>query len=184
MQTYTWQEALKNKKELFEQLENKAIFIYPTDTIYGIGCDATNSKAVKQIRKIKEREDKPFSIIAPNFEWINKNCNTSKAKKWLAKLPGPYTLILPLKKTKVVCEETNNESKSLGVRIPNHWIADFVKEYGRPIITTSVNKTGEKSCNTLKELEKFSVDFIIYEGEKKGKPSTVIDLRNEEKIVR
>lgn len=183
MRIISAQEALKNKRALFKELDAGAVFIYPTDTIYGIGCDAANDEAVKRIRKLKQRESKPFSIIAPSVDWIHENCDTSHAQGWLVKFPGPYTLILNLKKHGV-CPSVNKGLKSIGVRIPNHWISSFVAEYGKPIVTTSVNLAGEPFATTREELERFDVDFIIFEGEKKGSPSTVVELIGQERIVR
>lgn len=160
---------------LLNEIAKGAVFIYPTDTIYGIGCDATNDKAVKRIRKLKGRWTNPFSVIAPSIEWIKENCTlTDKAKAWLLKLPGPYTLIINLKR-KAVCAQTNMGLKNLGIRIPDHWISDVAAKIGKPIVTTSVNAEGKPFATKLEQLEKFDVDFIIYEGEKEGKPSTIVD---------
>ena len=94
-----------------------SIFIYPTDTIYGIGCDAENKKLVNKIRAIKHRDTKPLSIIAPSIDYILKNCEVDK--KIVSKfLPGPYTLILK-KKDKNFLKHVS-ETESIGIRIPNH----------------------------------------------------------------
>jgi L-threonylcarbamoyladenylate synthase len=163
-------------KEVIEEIAKGAVFIYPTDTIYGIGCNATNDKAVKRIRKMKGRATKPFSVIAPSIEWIKENCSlTNYAKAWLLKLPGPYTLIINLKRADAVCPQTNRGLKNLGIRIPDHWISDIAAKVGKPIVTTSVNVEGKPFATKLEQLEKFDADFIIYEGEKEGKPSTLVD---------
>ncbi|MCX6769051.1 MAG: L-threonylcarbamoyladenylate synthase, partial [Candidatus Micrarchaeota archaeon] len=94
------------------------IVIYPTDTLYGIGCDATNPLAVEKIRKLKKRDgEKPFSIIVSDFEMLKEHCKISNAQSHAlqALLPGPYTFILPLKKPLPV-----SNSKSIGVRVPGH----------------------------------------------------------------
>ena len=91
-------EELKNDPLLVEKLK-KSVFIYPTDTIYGIGCDATNKELVGRVRKIKQSSRQPFSIIVPDKEMISKNCVHCKhCKEWLDKLPGRYTLIMKIKK--------------------------------------------------------------------------------------
>ncbi|MBU2639767.1 MAG: threonylcarbamoyl-AMP synthase [Nanoarchaeota archaeon] len=160
-------------------LKENSVFIYPTDTIYGIGCDATNEEAVKRIRDIKNRDKNPFSVIAPSKEWILKNCVVDE--KWLNKLPGPYTLILKLKNKNCVAFNVSF-SNTLGVRIPDHWFNEVVKKINKPIITTSVNKSGEKFMSSIESLDesiKGKIDFIIYEGEKISKPSTLIDLSKD-----
>ncbi|OYT31937.1 threonylcarbamoyl-AMP synthase [Candidatus Woesearchaeota archaeon ex4484_78] len=183
MRVLSKEEAAIERRQLYKKLKEGAIFIYPTDTIYGIGCDATNPKAVKKIRELKERYTKPFSIIAPDINWIKENCKIStEGEKWLIKLPGPYTLVLPLKKTNSIAAETNSGLNTIGVRMPDHWITNMVKGYGKPIITTSVNKTGELFATKLTELQEFGADFIIFEGEKKNRPSIIIDLTKGEKI--
>ena len=178
-------EVIVNRPKVIAEIQKGAVFIYPTDTIYGIGCDATNDSSVRKIRELKGRDTKPFSVIAPSIDWIHGNCELSdKAKAWLVKLPGPYTLILNLKNPNAVCAQANMGMKTIGVRIPDHWIASLVADVGKPVITTSVNITGKLPATMREELEKFAVDFIIYEGDKQGKPSTVIDLTKDGKIIR
>jgi len=176
------------KEEILHKIKKGALFIHPTDTIYGIGCDATNSEAVAQVRAAKERQDNPFSIIAPDKDWIKENCELNgKAKKWLDKLPGPYTLILNLKNKEAIAPNVNPGKDSVGVRIPDHWFAKAVEELGIPIITTSVNKAGEDRMTSTEDIHvdiRARVDFIIYEGQKDGKPSTIVDLTgDEEKVI-
>lgn len=162
----------------------KSVFIYPTDTIYGIGCDATDGVLIEKIRDLKGRADMPFSVIAPNKEWIREVCEiTSEAEKWLDKLPGPYTLILRLKKPEEISYSVNNGSNTLGVRIPDHWISNIVAELKIPIVTTSANRTGEDHMNDIDSLSpilKKGVDFVLYEGEVKGSPSTLVHLEGDE----
>jgi L-threonylcarbamoyladenylate synthase len=177
------------RKEFFisEILKGK-VFIYPTDTIYGIGCDATNSDAVKKIRLAKKRNEKPFSVIAPSKEWVVKNCFINEnASKWLMKLPGAYTLILELSNWKAVVKEVNDGQDSLGVRIPNNWFSKFIKESGVPFVTTSVNLTGEKCLRDfgdLKEEIKEHVDYFVDDGIIDGKPSVIVNLIGKERIIK
>jgi L-threonylcarbamoyladenylate synthase len=160
------------------------IFVHPTDTIYGLGCNAENDDAVKKIREIKERYTRPFSVIAPSKEWIIENCHVKENElSYLDKLPGPYTIILHLKNKKSVSKHVNNNSETIGVRIPNHWISDFARCLGKPIVTTSANKVGENFMTSIENLDpniRKKVDFVIYEGEKNGRPSKVIDLTLDE----
>ena len=161
------------------------IFIYPTDTIYGIGCDATNKKLVEKIRQIKQRPETPFSVISPSANWIFENCVVSaNAKEWIGKLPGAYTLILKLKNKSTIAENVSKK-ESVGVRIPAHWFSKVVEGLGVPIVTTSVNLSGEKFMTLIEDLDeniKKKVDLIIYEGEKKGTPSEIIDLTGNEAV--
>src|SRR3989338_7981503 len=167
-------------------IENTPVFIYPTDTIYGLGCSALNKEAVEKIRNIKERKSNPFSVIVPSKEWIDENCIINEnAKDWIKRLPGPYTLILKTKK-ECVAKNVAPGLDTLGVRIPDNWFSNFVSEIDIPIVSTSVNKASEDFMTSLEDLDseiKSMVDFIVYEGEKKGKPSRIIDLTDEEKVI-
>ena len=175
------------KVSVIESILEGSVFIYPTDTIYGIGCNATNSNSVKKIRKIKGRAANPFSVIAPSVDWIKENCIVEKeSEEWLKKLPGPYTLIFKLKNKKCVAKEVNPGLETLGVRIPKHWISKITAEADIPIVTTSVNKSGQDYMTSLEDLDDSinkGADFAIYDGEKEGKPSKIVDLTGNAKIV-
>ena len=152
----------------------ESIFIYPTDTIYGIGCDAENNDLVGKIRTIKKRDKKPFSIIAPNISWIKKNCEIDEKilKKYL---PGAYTLLLKKKNRNFLKHISDNEY--LGIRIPNHPMTKILQKTKNPIVTTSVNLSGEKSANNISEIDQEilnQVDFVIDAGKLSGKSSTLI----------
>ncbi len=119
------------------------IFIYPTDTIYGLGCNALVDNTVVRIRELKRREKKPFSVIVPSKEWIHENCMINgQGEELLAMLPGAYTLIVRLRKMDCVSSTVALGRDTLGVRIPDHWISSVIKELGVPFVTTSVNISG------------------------------------------
>lgn len=176
-------EFLTNKSIYLKKFLAGEIFIYPTDTIYGIGCLASNKKSVEKIREIKNRDAKPFSVIAPSKKWIEKNCFIDEdAKAELKKLPGAYTFILKLRDRNI---SPNENLETLGVRIPKHWSSKIIEEIGEPIITTSVNLSGESYMTSLENLNekiKSNVNFIIYDGELNGAPSKVINLITKERI--
>jgi len=175
------EEFLINSFRFIKEIKNK-VFIYPTDTIYGIGCDATNDELVKKIRQLKNSKQ-PFSIIPPSVEWIFENCEKDpRLKNWIKKLPGPYTFILKLKNPEAVSKETTNKKNTIGIRIPDHWFTKVVQMMEKPVITTSANKTGEnfmKSAEDLNNEIKEKVDYIIDEGEINGKPSTLVHFEKE-----
>jgi L-threonylcarbamoyladenylate synthase len=187
MRVLSKEEFLEEKDAIKTKLiEEHPVFIYPTDTIYGIGCNALDKEAVKKVRRIKKRKDSPFSVIAPSKEWIEQNYILNEnAKEWVKKLPGPYTLILKIKK-KCVADNIAPGLDTVGIRIPEHWFSDFVKDADIPIVSTSVNKSSQDFMTSLENLDediKSKVDFIFYEGEKKGRPSKIIDLTGKEKII-
>jgi tRNA threonylcarbamoyl adenosine modification protein (Sua5/YciO/YrdC/YwlC family) len=165
------------RTKFYKQIREGAIFIYPTDTVYAIGCDATNNQAVLRVRKLKNRNVMPISIVAPCADWVRDACITDES--WLARLPGPYTLDMPLKDMHSVAPNVTMGRNHVGVRIPSHWIADVVTELGFPIIGTSANITGQNVMEKLEDLPRellHGVDFIIYEGEHRGQQSTLVDL--------
>jgi len=172
-----------DREEIVTKIKVGKIFIYPTDTVYGLGCDAGNSESVRKIKQIKNRDfDKPLSVIAPSIAWIRKHLIVSiDLKKYL---PGPYTLILE-KKSKSFLHEVSREN-TLGVRIPDADFSKFVHASGRPFITTSVNVSGEKPAQSISQVSPqvlSNVDVVIDGGELMGKPSILV-MSNGEEIVR
>ncbi|MEK6828394.1 MAG: L-threonylcarbamoyladenylate synthase [Nanoarchaeota archaeon] len=186
MRILNFEELNLEKQSIIDSIINGAVFIHPTDTIYGIGCNAELSSAVRKVRQLKARSSNPFSVIAPSLEWINKNCVVTKeAEEWLEKLPGPYTLILKLKNN-CVAKEVNPSLNTLGIRIPNHWIRNLVSEAEIPVVTTSVNRANEDYMTSLEDLDpaiKGGIDFVLYEGKKESKPSKIIDLTEAVRVI-
>jgi tRNA threonylcarbamoyl adenosine modification protein (Sua5/YciO/YrdC/YwlC family) len=174
-----------NRKTILKEVPS-AIFIYPTDTIYGIGCNALDEKKVDKIRKLKNSAQ-PFSVIVPSKEWIYNNCVvTEEAEEWIRKLPGPYTLLLKLKNKKAVAKNVHNYDMDgevvLGIRMPNHWFLSLSYVLKLPIVTTSANITGQNFMTSLDDLDPIlrnNVDYVFYEGPKKGTPSTIVSLAGE-----
>lgn len=175
---------LRRRAYFLDLLRKGAVFAYPTDTIYGIGCSAVDADAVAKVRDLKGRDDAPFSVIAPSAAWIRDNCIVDKnAEEWLKKLPGPYTLVLELKKKGCVAGNVVGKLDSIGVRIPKHWISDVVSELGLPIVTTSLNKSGTPPLKSVSEIDvelRKSILFAIDEGIIKGNPSTLVFPDNKE----
>ena len=179
-------EALEKKDEIKELILQGKIIIYPTDTIYGIGCDATNMESVSKIRMIKQRFSKPLSIIAPNKEWINKNFILEGKEGFLQKIPGPYTLVMEMKQRIVPMNVSS--SMKLGVRMIDNELQELFDYIGVPIITTSLNITGMENIKDIVELQDEKnkafqdADLIIDNGTLKGNPSTVIDITGERPV--
>jgi L-threonylcarbamoyladenylate synthase len=183
MEVLTKKELAMRKEEILSKIKNGVIFIYPTDTIYGIGCVATNEKSVKKIREIKQRPTSPLSIWVPNIEWISTNCSiTPTAAEWLGKLPGPYTLILPLHTQIAIANGVSNKD-SIGIRFPEHWFHEYVEELNIPIISTSANVHGQQFMTSLENLNpdiEKKVEFMIYEGPREARPSKIIHVERYE----
>jgi len=172
-------DVLEKPSKVVELLQKGEVIIYPTDTIYGIGCSAHNAKAVNKIRELKQRETKPFSIWAPSIEWVKQNCIIEQ--KYLEMLPGPVTLIVKLKKPLAdnICNET------VGVRIPNHPFHEIVHRFGSPVITTSVNITGQPHITSVDDIpETFKEVAYIDAGTIQNPPSTIINTITGEVLRR
>ncbi len=173
-----------------EILRNGGVIIYPTDTVYGLGCDIYNHEALERIYEIKqETGTKLYSFICPDLKDISKYAKVSDyAYKIMKKLlPGPYTFVLPAAKD--VPKKLWTKRKTVGIRIPDHKVALILaKELGNPIVSTSVtNRKGEilYDPEEIRILFNTQVDLMLSAGALEGEPSSIIDLSQEEpEIIR
>ena len=178
----------KQINSAIKTLNTGNILIYPTDTLYGLGADATNTSAIEKINKLKKRIS-PLSIMVASLKEIHKYAITdSKIDKELKKIfPGPFTALMQSKKTNL-SYLVQNDSNKIGIRVPNNMFClDLLNKYKKPIITTSVNIHGEKSLNRVDEIEKkFSKINIYYQNNNlDSKGSTIIDFtENPPKLIR
>ncbi len=175
-------------------LRDGGVIIYPTDTIYGIGCDITKPKAVERIARLKnvKPEKADFSFIFYDLSHISDYCkpfSNTIFKLMKKNLPGAFTFILNANNN--VPKLFKNSKKSIGIRVPdNNIIREIVKELGHPILSTSVHHDDEiLEYITDPELieEKFGgmVDLVIDGGFGGNIPSTVVNCTGEEiEIVR
>ena len=169
-------------------LHEGGVIIYPTDTVYGIGCDIFNKEALDRVRQIKSNPDiKLLSFICPNLKDIAKYVRVSDyAYKTMKRLlPGPYTFILPAAKN--VPKKLWSKRKTVGIRIPDHPVAlKIVEGLGNPIVSTSTTtRKGELLIDPLeiKSVFDFQVDLMLASGNLLGKPSSVIDLSGDEPVI-
>ena len=175
-------------KKAVDVLKNGGVIIYPTDTVYGIGCDIFNPEALQRVRTIKNDPDiKLLSFICPSFKEISNYGKMSDQAFRVMKhlLPGPYTFILPA--VKLVPKKLWSKRNTVGIRIPDHPVAlQLVRELGNPIISTSAtNRKGEVLFDPLeiKTIFNSQVDLMLAAGNLSGKPSSVIDLSDEEPVI-
>ncbi|MGE5363455.1 MAG: L-threonylcarbamoyladenylate synthase [Bacteroidota bacterium] len=165
-------------------LREGGVIIYPTDTIYGIGCDIFNRDALERVFAIKQDAGtKLFSFICHDLKDISKYARVSdyayRAMKHL--LPGPYTFILPA--AKEVPKKLWTKRQTVGIRVPNNNITlTLARELGHPIISTSVtNRKGEVLYDPIEIRTVFNtqIDLMLASGNLQGQPSSIIDLSNE-----
>ena len=171
-----------------EVLKKGGIIIYPTDTVYGIGCNIFNKEALQKIKDIKNDPDiKLLSFICPGLKNISKYAKVSDYAYRIMKhlLPGPYTFILPA--AKLVPKKLWNKRKSVGIRVPDNPIAlKLVEELGHPIISTSTtNRKGELLYDPyeIKLIFNNQVDLMLSSGPLLGKTSSVIGLSEDEPTI-
>jgi len=175
-------------KKVIEVLKKGGVIIYPTDTVYGLGCDITNLKALERIAKIKgiKLERSNFSFICQDLSNLSDyvtQIDNSTFKLLKRTLPGPYTFILPGAST---LPHPFKKKKAVGIRIPDNTIAlEIVKSLGNPIVSTSIHDEDELlEYTTDPELifEKWSskVDLVIDGGYGDNTPSTVVEVKDSE----
>lgn len=183
-----------NPKEInrvVDVLKKGGLIIYPTDTVYGLGCDITNIKALERVAQIKgvKLEKSNFSFICQDLSNLSdyvKQIDTSVFKILKRALPGPYTFILPGSKS---LPNPFKKKKTVGIRIPDNSIAlEIVKQLGNPIISTSIHDEDEVLEYTTDPeliLEKWDnlVDLVIDGGYGDNEASTVIDLSEGNPVV-
>ena len=168
------------------------ILVYPTDTIYGIGCDPYNDGSVQRIFKIKGRDKiKPLPILASRIEDVEKIVSLGKIGKLLAYKywPGALTIVSPLKDNNISAQLTAGKN-SIGVRIPNNKCTLLLLKHCKYLAGTSANKSGEKPPKSASEVMSSDLDHFdaLLDGGtvEKGIESTIVDIAdaNTPKIIR
>ena len=167
-----------------QSLKDGGIIAYPTDTIYGIGCDIMNKKAIEKVYRLMHRDQsKPFSFICSDLTNISQYAKVSNyAYKTMRRLlPGPYTFIL--EGSKMVPKMMLTKRKTAGIRVPSHEIClKLVEGLGNPIISTSASHPdGGVFDNPSLLHDHFGavIDMVIDGGVVSGEPSSVISLIND-----
>src|SRR4030067_1480855 len=171
-------------RKIGEVLQGGGVIGYPTDTIYGVGCDLVNPEAIRKIHRLKKSDGKkPLSFICSDLKDISRYAYVSNyAYKMMKHLfPGAYTFVL--KATKLVPKIAMTKQNTVGIRIPDNRIClALVKELGHPIISTSVYKHDEGLYNDPAEIEERfgkQLDLVIDGGVIVAEHSSIIDLTDD-----
>ncbi len=183
----------KEFRKIAEILRDGGVIIYPTDTVYAMGCDITNNKAIQKIAKLKgiAADKANFSIICNNLSNLSEyaKVDNSMFKMMKKNLPGAFTFILPASSN--LPKLFKSKKKSVGIRVPDHYIPlGIVEELGNPIMTTSIHDPDEViEYTTDPELihEKYNrdVDLVIDGDFGRNVASTIIDCTaGEFEIIR
>lgn len=166
-------------------LNNEGILIYPSDTIWAIGCDATNLKAINKIYKIKKRNrSKPFICLMNDLKMSDKYVkNTNTIKNYLKNKISPTTVIYDQVKN------LDTFPESVAIRIPkDEFCSELIRKFNKPIISTSVNISGEQIPLFFNDIKKEILDQVDYIvnlrlNHKLEKPSTIIKVENDKIIT-
>lgn len=181
----------KEIDKIVKVLQKGGVIIYPTDTVYGLGCDITNAKALERVAKLKgvKLDKANFSFVCNDLSHLSdyvKQIDTPTYKILKRALPGPYTFVLPGSNS---LPKTFKKRKTVGIRVPDNNIArSIVEALGNPIVSTSIHDEDEIiEYTTDPELifEKWQnlVDLVVDGGYGDNHASTVIDLTAEEPEV-
>ena len=194
LKVYSDSPSPRHLKIILEHLKEGGILIYPTDTVYGIGCDMHNSKAIDKLLQIigKKPSEANLSIICSNLSNISEYTLPfeNRIYKMMRKaFPGPYTFILNANNK--VPKIFNTNKKTVGIRVPeNNLTREIVEEYGNPIVTSSIKDVDDlikypTNPEEIQELYGNKVDLIIDGGPGGQIPSTIIDCTAEDvKVIR
>ena len=188
---------MKNKilETAVKLLQAGKLIIYPTDTLYAIGCDATNAKAIERVYALKKRpREMPLSVLVSDFEMLQKYAEITKEQMKILKekLPGPYTFILRpkinsnssrvggMENSPRIFHKLPVSNGNVGFRMIDVPIANqIIRKFGKPITATSANihrKETPATISDLKAIFGIHINLYISGNRLSGKPSTVIDL--------
>ncbi|MBC8478992.1 MAG: threonylcarbamoyl-AMP synthase, partial [FCB group bacterium] len=164
----------------------KEIIVYPTDTLYGFGVDATCEQAVKDLNALKGRSQ-PMSIVVPHVDAIGEyaDVNEELLDQLRSLFPGPYTALLP-KINGALPPEITLDSPKIGIRIPNHFFPmGIVKALGKPITTTSINRHGNAPLNTAELVAGDFPQIEIFEDTvlRESLGSTIVDFTQGKPVI-
>jgi L-threonylcarbamoyladenylate synthase len=166
-----------------EIVRNGGLVVYPTDTVYGLGCDPFNAEAVHRLFEAKGRTSKPVSVLCSSVARASELVELSSEAWVLAKAhwPGALTIVAPLKR--LLPSELTQGSRNLGVRVPDHEACRrLISRCGGWLTGTSANLSGGPSARTVEEASKqlgSSVDLILNGGRLSGRESTVVQVVND-----
>lgn len=176
--------------ECLKKISEGGTILYPTDTVWGIGCDATNEEAVAKIYKIKNREEsKSLIVLVDSLDMLKEHVLVpQKAIEILENTEKPTTIIY--KNPKGIAQNIiNKEDNTLAIRIvKNEFCESLIKVFGKPIVSTSANVSGNPTPKSFSEIEKAildSVDYIVnlHQDKIATKSSTILKIDGEDIIV-
>ncbi len=178
--------------QVVDVLKNGGIIIYPTDTVYGLGCDIENTKAVERICQLRGLDPKKamLAMICRDISQVSEyaqQIDNPVFRLLKRNLPGPFTFVLNAANS--VPKMFKNRKKTIGIRVPDHQVPlAIIEKLGRPILTTSLKSDDEileyvTDPEDIFEDFKKLVDIVIDSGPGGNTPSTVVDCTDEKPVV-
>ena len=180
-------ERWKNVPRAVEVLRAGGVIVYPTDTVYGMGCDLLNRRAIEKVYQYKKMpRQKPLSFICADLAQVAEYAQLSNAAFKLMRrlLPGPYTFILEA--TRLVPKVMLSKQHTVGIRVPDNEIClDLVRGLGNPLVNTSASTDLEEviSDPDVVQREFHMVDLMLTTGPLESDPSTIIDFTSDEPTI-
>lgn len=173
--------AKPSLKDAAQLVRGGGLIVYPTDTVYGLGCDPRNAAAVDRLFAAKNREPKPIPVLCDAIERVRILAEVTPGAERLAAeyWPGQLTIVLPLKES--VAPKIHQGSGTVAVRIPGSDLCrELIRDCGGLLTGTSANLSGRPPCKTAADAEEQlgeAVDLILDGGRLEGLPSTIVALR-------
>jgi tRNA threonylcarbamoyl adenosine modification protein (Sua5/YciO/YrdC/YwlC family) len=186
---------IRRIEEIKDALQDGAVMLYPTDTVYAIGCDLNVKSAIERVRRLKQlSNDKPLTFLCSSLSNIAHYAWVSDPAYRIMRslIPGPYTFLLPA--TKLVPRLVMDpKRKTVGIRVPDHPICQaLLSALGNPVISTSAHLPDEEGNTPVLDVERARlfdefdnlVDIIVDDGNEPGvQVSTIVDMTNKEPII-
>ena len=176
-------EKWKNVPRAVETMKSGGVIVYPTDTVYGMGCDLLNKRALEKIYQYKRMpRHKPLSFICADLQQVAEYAQIPNAAFKLMRrlLPGPYTFILQA--TRLVPKVMLSKQHTVGIRVPDHEIClELVRGLGNPMVNTSASTDLEEVVSDPDHIQNefHMIDLMLTDGPLESDPSTVIDFTGD-----
>lgn len=167
------------QRELIARLKSGQVGVFPTDTIYGLSADARHHDAVERILELKKRRT-PMSVVPHTLTWARQLVDPSYRQLFdetVERYRGRFTMLWPAAPSPKLAHPLVQTDTLVGLRLPHHWITDLASSGALPLVTTSVNRTGQPPMRSLDDLDpemEDGIDFAVYQGPLSNPPSTLV----------
>ena len=164
-------------KDIVKRMKDGELIIFPTDTVYALGCNAMKQGSVAELRRVIKSQERPLSVVAPSKRWIYNNFHINK-RSYIQTLPGPFTFLLEMK-NRCVARNLNPGMNTLGVRIPYHAFTRLVQKANVPFVITSLDRKPVREISKIPRSILRGTDLVIDDGFLANHASTIIDLSGD-----